>query len=65
MKFIIMKVYRYNDEKREKLIRERGIDFEEIIQMLENWDYIDDEFLVERIKKCLFYTMMISVVFLL
>jgi hypothetical protein len=47
------------------LIRERGIDFEEIIQMLENWDYIDDEFLVERIKKCLFYTMMISVVFLL
>ena len=65
MKFIIMKVYKYNDEKREKLIRERGIDFEEIIQMLENWDYIDDEFLVERIKKCLFYTMMISVVFLL
>jgi uncharacterized DUF497 family protein len=36
MKFIIMKVYKYNDEKREKLIRERGIDFEEIIQMLEN-----------------------------
>lgn len=65
MKFIKMKVYRYNDEKREKLIREREIDFEEIIQMLENWDYIDDEFLVERIKKCLFYTMMISVVFLL
>jgi len=65
MKFIIMKVYKYNDEKREKLIREREIDFEEIIQMLENWDYIDDEFLVERIKKCLFYTMMISVVFLL
>ena len=36
-----MKLYTYNDEKREKLIRERGIDFEEIIQMLENGEFLD------------------------
>jgi hypothetical protein len=30
-----MKVYKYSEEKRIKLIMERGIDFEEIIQMLE------------------------------
>ena len=36
-----MKVYKYSEEKRIKLIMERGIDFEEIIQMLEEWEYID------------------------
>jgi len=54
MKFIKMKVYRYNDEKREKLIRERGIDFEEIIQMLENWDYIDIRWVPSRENQKMF-----------
>ena len=36
-----MKLFAFDNEKKEKLIKERNIDLEVIVNMIEAWDFID------------------------
>ena len=36
-----MKIVEYSEEKREIILLQRGIDMEELADMIDNWEYID------------------------
>ncbi len=36
-----MKLFAFDSEKKEKLLKERNIDLEVIVSMIESWDFID------------------------